>query len=102
MIEVAPAVEDHFGNTLVFRTLGDESADFLRALDVSALAALAQGSVKGRGGSQRVAGVIVYHLGIDMINTAEHIQAWSIRASVHLGPHAAVPLLAQPNLLVHP
>ena len=67
MVEIAAAVEHDFLDALLHRALGKQLADGLRRVDVGArLPALAQGLLQRRGGSDRLALLVVDDLCIDV------------------------------------
>src|SRR5262245_2780389 len=102
VIEVAAAVEHRLLQPLRLETLGDESTDLLRRLDVpGGRIALAQ--LEGRGLRQRDPAPVVDRLDVDVLQAAEHAQPRALRVAREPGADARVALLSrmEPIDLVH-
>src|SRR5262249_45578368 len=78
VIEIAAAVEHDFLDALLHGALGKQLANRLGRIDVGAgLAAIAQRLLQRRGGSDRLALLVVDDLRVDVLRRAEHAQAWT-------------------------
>src|SRR6185437_2927455 len=90
VIEVAAAIEHHFGHAVLYRALRDQLADGLGGVDIGAgLAALAHRLLQRGSRSQRLALQIVDDLGVDVLGRAEHRQTrTSASGAAQRQPHA--------------
>src|SRR5262249_20827157 len=95
VILVTAAIENHFVDTSRLGTLGHQLADdFGRRYVATALEALLRLGVDRAGGSHRLAGTIVDHLGVDVIERAIDRKARPFRRTGDAGAHAGVHPLA--------
>src|SRR5580700_8763883 len=86
VIQIPAAVEHNFGDTLGLGPLGDGFADGFGGGDVAArpLFPLGLFALGGAGRNQRGAVQIVYHLHINVVQRAIHVQPWTLRRSLQL------------------
>src|SRR5262249_55206182 len=94
MVEEPATVEHDRGDALLFCPLRERLTNPLRAVGLGAGRALAQGRLQVRGRRQGVAGHVVDELTVDVRETAEHRQPWSLGGAAQRAPNAAVPLVA--------
>src|SRR5258706_523911 len=95
----AVAVEHHRGDLRGLALLGHQLAHFLGQLALLALAVLELRRER-RGCRQRLAGRVVDHLRVDVVQAPVHGEARPLRAARHLEPDAHLAPLAQVPLLL--
>src|ERR1700678_2466618 len=94
MVKIATTIEDDLLDAFLFGALGDQLTDFSSSGDVAAIILLftlfTHGGCRGNGDSVE----IVDELGVDVVERAIDVEAWTLGGAGHLLANARVNALA--------